>query len=62
MFYDIKGVIRNRKSKTGNTTPCSKEKKRQKENQIVQISTQNTKARATRTPLRTGVNSDVAEG
>jgi hypothetical protein len=33
MFYDIKGVIRNRKSKTGNTTPCSKEKKRQKEKQ-----------------------------
>jgi hypothetical protein len=26
MFYDIKGVIRSRKSKKGNTTPCSKEK------------------------------------
>jgi hypothetical protein len=31
------------KEETGNTTPCSKEKKRQKENQIIQISTQNTK-------------------
>jgi len=37
-------------------------KKRQKENQIIQNSTQNAKDRVTRTPLRTGVNSGVAEG
>ena len=60
-FKDIKGVIRGRKSKK--YRQCHGQKKKDKrEYNDMQNTTQNTKDRATRTPLKTGVNSCVPEG
>ena len=58
MFEDIKEVIRSRKRRR----PQNRMAKRKRINNDLQNSTQKTKVRATRTPLKLGVNSCAPEG
>ena len=60
-FDDTKGVIIIRKSKKNGQRKCQK-KKVQKDKQRSTKHTYKTKDRATRTPLKTGMNSGAPEG
>ena len=58
---DTKGVIRIRKSKKGRQHNDQKKKDKRTNNDLQNIA-HKTKDRVTRTPLKTGVNSDATEG
>ena len=60
-FEDTKGVIRIRKSKKGRQHNGQKKKDKRTNNDLQNIA-HKTKDRVTRTPLKTGVNSDATEG